>query len=83
MKLVEEILYSKLSESIPSLKWGKMHEDEAFTQYLEASSDQEAVRKAGFYIRNPTFLGASPDGVVETMTSFKIIESSVPTVTGI
>ena len=41
------------------------------------SSDQEAVRKAGFYTGNPSFLGASPDGVVET-TSFKIIEIKCP-----
>ena len=55
-----------------------MHEDKAFTQYLEVSSKQEAVRKAGFYIGNPSFLGASPDGVVETMSSFKIIEIKCP-----
>ena len=77
-KLAEEILYSKLPESIPSLKWGKIHEDEAFIQYLEMSSDQEAVRKAGFYIGNPSFLGASPDGVVETTAGFKIIEIKCP-----
>ena len=35
------------------------------------SSDRET---AGFYIGNPSFLGASPDGVVETTTSIKIIE---------
>ena len=60
------------------MKWDKIHEDEAFTQYLEASSDQEAVRKAGFYIGDPSFLGASPDGVVETTTGFKIIEIKCP-----
>ena len=42
------------------------------------SSDQEAVRNAGFYIGNPSFLGASPDGVIETTTSFKIIEIKCP-----
>ena len=77
-KLAEEILYSKLPESVPSLKWGKVHEDQAFTQYLEMSSDRETVRKAGFYIGNPSFLGASPDGIVETTTSIKIIEIKCP-----
>ena len=72
------ILYSKLSESIPSLKWDKIHEDKAFTQYLEMSRAQEAVRKAGFYIGNPSFLGANPDRVVETTIGFKIIKMKCP-----
>ena len=63
---------------MPSFKWGKIHENEAFIQYLEMSSDQEAVTKAGFHIRNPSFLGASPDGVVNSTTGFKIIEIKCP-----
>lgn len=65
-KLAEEILHSKLPDTIPSLKWGRTHENDAFTEYLESYlTDQhelETIRKAGFYIGNPGFLGASPDG---------------------
>ena len=42
------------------------------------SSDQESVRKAGFYIGHPSFLGASPDGIIETSSSLKIIEIKCP-----
>ena len=43
------------------------------------SSDQESVRKAGFYIGHPSFLSASPaDGIIETSSSLKIIEIKCP-----
>ena len=54
----EEILFSKLPDSKPSLKWGRLHESDAFSQYLENLTEQEQknARKAGFYIGEPTFL---------------------------
>ena len=78
--MAEEILFSKLPDSIPSLKWGRLHESDAFSQYLENLPEQEQKNacKAGFYIREPTFLGASPDGVVEGSDSLKIIEIKCP-----
>ena len=49
-KLAEEILFAKLSDSIPSLKWGKLHKSDAFCQYLEnqPESEQKNICKAGF-----------------------------------
>ena len=75
-KLAEEILFTKLPDAIPSLKWGRERESDAFTEYLEicSSAEQETVRKAGFYIGEPSFLGASPDGIVEMVDGLKIIE---------
>ena len=35
-KLAEETPHSKLPDTIPSLKWGRTHENEAFTEYLES-----------------------------------------------
>ena len=79
-KLAEEILFAKLPDSIPSLKWGRLHESDAFGQYLESQpeSEQKNIRKAGFYIGEPSFLGASPDGVIEGSGNLKIIEIKCP-----
>lgn len=57
-KLAQEILFTKLPDAIPSLKWGKEHESDAFTEYLEtcSSAEQENAWKAGFYIGEPSFL---------------------------
>lgn len=82
-KLAEEILYSKLPNTIPSLEWGRMHENDAFTAYLEnyfhPSGNQDKIRKAGFYIGDPSFIGASPDGIIEREGSIhKIIEIKCP-----
>ena len=68
-KLAEEILFSKLLDTIPSLQWGHTHENEAFTEYLESylidKYELETIRKTGFYIGNPSFLGVSPDGIID------------------
>ena len=75
-KLAEEILFTKLPNAIPSLKWGREHESDAFTEYLEicSSAEQETVRKVSFYIGEPSFLGASRGGIVEVVDGLKIIE---------
>lgn len=80
IKLAEEILFTKLPDTILSLKWGREHEGDAFTEYLEICSkdEQEAVRKAGFYIGEPSFLGASPDGIIEMAQNLIIIEIKCP-----
>ena len=50
-KLAEEILFAKLPDYVSSLKWGRLHESDAFSQYLESQpeSEQKNIRKAGFY----------------------------------
>ena len=52
-KLAEEILFTKLPDTISSLKWGRLHESDAFCQYLDSlpESEQKNVRKAGFLHR--------------------------------
>ena len=59
--------YSSPNPDIPALKWGRSHEDEAFTKYV---SDMKGhvnlkVHKSGQFI-NPShpYLGASPDGII-------------------
>ena len=56
-----------------------MHENDAFMAYLEnyfhPSGDKEMLRKAGFYIGDSSFIGASPDGIIEREGNiYKIIE---------
>jgi len=59
-KLAEEILYSKLPDTIPSLKWGHAHENDAFTECLESyltdEHELETIRKAGFYNGTQVFM---------------------------
>ena len=80
IKLADEILYSKLADTIPSLKWGCIYENDAFTEYLTRFvGEDEAIRKAGFYIGKPSFLGASPDVVIEMDGKYhNIIEIKCP-----
>ena len=64
-----------------------MHENDAFMAYLEnyfhPSGDKEMLRKAGFYIGDPSFIGASPDGIIEREGNiYKIIEINVYLVSG-
>ena len=40
--------------------------------------NKKNIRKAGFYIGEPSFLGASPDDVIEGSDSLKIIEIKCP-----
>ena len=72
-KLAEEILFAKLPNSLPSLKWGRLHESDAFCYYLESQPESEQ-KNIGFYIGEPRFLGTSPDGVTEGSDNLKIIE---------
>ena len=76
-KLAEEILFSKISDAIPSIKWGRIHESDAFAQYLECYGN-DYLRKAGFYIGEHSYLGASPDGIVEMPGRLKMIEIKCP-----
>ena len=76
-KLAEEILFSSISGAIPSIKWGRVHESDAFAQYLENHTSNN-LRKAGFYIDEQSYLGASPDGVVEMSEGLKVIEIKCP-----
>lgn len=79
-KVGRRILLAKLADSIPSLKWGRTHESDAFSEYLEnqVESEQKNIRKAGFYIGEPSYLGASPYGIVEGSGGLKIIEIKFP-----
>ena len=61
---------------------GRTHENEAFTEYLENyltdEHELEAIRKAEFYIGNPSFLGAGPDGIIDKDGGHKILEIKCP-----
>ena len=70
-KLAEEITFSSIPDTIPSIRWGRMHENDAFAQYLENHTSNN-LRKAGFYIGEQSYLGASPDGVLEMSEGLKV-----------
>ena len=80
IKLAEEILHSKLADTIPSLKWGHIHENDAFTEYIQQFvGENNTMRKSGLYIGKSSFLGASPDGIIEMDGKcHKIIEIKFP-----
>ena len=64
--LLKKILHSKLADTIPNLKWGRIHENDAFTEYLDQFvGENNTMRKSGFYIGEQSFLGASPGGIIE------------------
>ena len=60
---------SPLSNSIPALQWGTIHEDVAREVYLELESEKHTnfqYLAAGLHV-NPNFphLGATPDGIIK------------------
>ena len=59
---------------------GRLYESDAFCQHLESQpeSKQSNISKAAFYIGEPSFLDASPDGVIEGSDNLKIIEIKCP-----
>jgi len=65
-KLVRDILFTSVPAGVPSIKWGRDHEAEAFREYenqLKEHHPNLKLRKSGIYIGNPAYLGASPDGI--------------------
>ena len=79
VKLAHEILSAKTFHNIPSLQWGREHEEDAFLQYRSLLDDSHTIRKASFIIGSPPYLGASPDGVVEREgITVKLIEIKCP-----
>ena len=79
VKLAHEILFAKTLHNIPLLQWGREHEEDVFLQYCSLLDDSHTIRKAGFIIGSPPYLGASPDGVVEREgITVKLIEIKCP-----
>lgn len=51
-----------------AIKWGSDHENTAFNEYERQMTQYHhsmKLRKSGFYIGNPAYLGDSPDGILE------------------
>ena len=68
-KLVQQILYKKLDENLPSLKYGREMEDDARQKYeiimREAGHKRLNVMKCGMKVKSDqVYIGASPDGLV-------------------
>ena len=66
-KLAMDVLLAKVP-AVPSIKWGSDHENAAFNEYERKMTQYHhnmKLRKSGFYIGDPAYLGASPDGIVE------------------
>ena len=67
-KLAKDILFVTVPTGVPSIKWGRDHEAIAFMEYekqVKQCHPNLKLRKAGIYIGNPPYLGASPDGMLE------------------
>ena len=60
-------LHSKDLSNVAAIRWGREHEHVAFDRYAAILPQRHRnlkLRKAGFYIGEPGYLGASPDGVL-------------------
>ena len=60
--LVKSLLYDSVPETLPSLKWGREHEDDARKCYEAQQGCKVACR--GLVVDKCGYLGCSPDGVV-------------------
>ena len=62
-----ELLSNKTPLYVPSLKWGREHENDTYEIYAQELAHHHpsfALRKSGIIIGKPSYLGASPDGVL-------------------
>lgn len=82
-KLARDILFKKVPSEVTSIKWGRDNENTAFKEYEKLITQRYPnlqLRKSGFYIGDPAYLGASPDGVLEDTEGnlYGIIEIKCP-----
>lgn len=67
-KLAQSLLSDKtVPSTVRAIRWGREHESVAFEEYSRVVGERYPnliLRKCGFYIGNPGYLGASPDGVL-------------------
>ena len=82
-KLAMDIIFTKGLAGVPSIKWGRDHENTAFKEYEKQMTQHHPnlkLRKSGFYIGDPAYLGASPDGILEDTNGnlFGILEIKCP-----
>jgi len=82
--LATSLLSRKVLSTVRALKWGRDHEQIALAQYSSEITKLHpnlALQTAGFYIGQPGYLGASPDGVLidaQTGVVHGIIEIKCP-----
>ena len=82
-KLAETILFTEVPAGVPLIKWGRDNELTAFSEYrsqLPLFYPDYELQKAGFVVGDPTYLGASPDGMLldDTGSLKGIIEIKCP-----
>lgn len=66
-KLAKTILFVKVPAGVASNQWGRDHEATAHQEYQDQLSHfypNYTLRKAGFVVGDPAYLGASPDGAL-------------------
>ena len=81
--LAQELLSNKKLSDLPALKWGREHENDAYESYEQILAQRHpcfSLRKSGIFIGNPSYLGASPDGILvdESKHIVGIVEIKCP-----
>ena len=78
--LVSQLLYTSLSPAVKALQWGREHEPVALQECSKALPSALSLSKAGIFIDESGYLGASPDGVVrdEAGRPLKLVEVKCP-----
>ena len=78
--LVSQLLYTSLSPAVKALQWGREHEPVALQEYSRTLPSTLSLSKAGIFLDESGYLGASPDGIVvdEAGHSIKLVEVRCP-----
>ena len=79
-KLAEEILFTKLSDFVLSLKWDRLHESNAFSQNLP---EQKNVYKIGFLLMSQACLVQAQMVLLKDQIAETLLRLDVLTVSGI
>lgn len=76
--LVQSFLYAKPLPDLPALRWGRDHEGEARTAYVDTRGTGVKVAERGLMVHSCGFLACSPDGIIYEGSGEGLLEIKCP-----